>query len=116
MGLIEVEGMEFYSYHGHFAEEQIVGNHFIVDVQLEADCEPAAASDELDDALDYQKVYLIVKEEMAIPSKLLEHIANRILDRFEDDFDELERAAVKIRKMNPPMGGQIGSVSVTLYR
>jgi len=116
MGLIEIEGMEFYAYHGHFAEEQMVGNHFLVDVAMHADCDVASKSDDLKDVLDYQHVYRIVKEEMAIPSKLLERIAKRIIDRFYHSFDKVEKTTVKIRKMNPPMGGKMASVSVTLSK
>ena len=116
MGVIEIEGMEFYAYHGHFAEEQIVGNRFIVDLTLFTDCAKAAISDHLADALDYQGACLIVKEEMQIKSHLLEHVAGRILNRLFDSCELLERAKVKISKMNPPMGGQIDKVSVTLER
>jgi dihydroneopterin aldolase len=60
MGVIEIEGMEFYAYHGHFAVEQIVGNRFIVDLALNTDCSKAAKSDDLENALNYQNAYLIV--------------------------------------------------------
>lgn len=116
MGIIEIEGMEFYAYHGHFAEEQIVGNRFIVHLTLATDCEKAAQSDDLEDALNYQTLYLIVKEEMQIKSRLLENVAGRILDRLFNSFDGIENAKVKISKLNPPMGGQIEKVSVTLER
>ena len=116
MGIIEIEGMEFYAYHGHFAEEQIVGNRFIVHVTLVTDCEKAAKSDDLNDALNYQTIYLAVKEEMQIKSRLLENVAGRILDRLYSGFNGIEKAKVKISKLNPPMGGQIERVSVTLER
>jgi len=116
MGVIEIEGMEFYAYHGHFAEEQIVGNLFIVDLTLFTDCAKAAKSDNLTDALNYQSVYLIVKEEMQIKSHLLEHVAGRILDRLYDSFESIEKAKVKISKLNPPIGGQVEKVSITLGR
>ena len=116
MGVIEIEGMEFYAYHGHFAEEQVVGNRFIVDLTLFTDCSKAAQSDDLTDALDYQTVYMIVKEEMQIKSHLLENVAGRILNRLYDGYESIERAKVKISKLNPPMGGQIEKVSVTLER
>lgn len=114
MGVIEIEGMEFYAYHGHFPAEQVVGNRFIVDLTLFTDCSKAAKSDDLTDALNYQTVYLIVKEEMQIKSHLLEHVAGRILNRLENNFESIEKAKVKISKLNPPMGGQIEKVSVTL--
>ncbi len=116
MGVIEIEGMEFYAYHGHFAEEQIVGNRFIVDLTLITDCSKAAKSDDLTDALNYQSVYMIVKDEMQIKSHLLEHVAGRILNRLYECYGIIEKAKVKISKVNPPMGGQIEKVSITLER
>ena len=116
MGIIEIENMEFYAYHGHFEAEQIVGNKFEVYLHMETNCEPASKSDNLDDALDYQKAYELVKDEVLIPSKLLEHVGGRILERLYDEFDNLNKATIKISKMNPPMGGKIGKVSVALTR
>ena len=116
MGIIEIEGMEFYAYHGHFAADQLVGNRFIVDLKVKTECLKAAESDDLSDALDYQNVYRIVKEEMEIKSRLLENIAGRILNRLEKEYNSLEYVKIKISKLNPPMGGEIGKVSVTLER
>lgn len=116
MGIIRIEQMEFYSYHGHFEEERIVGNRFIVDLEMETDCSRAAATDKLDDALDYQRAYQLVREEMRIKSYMLEHIAGRILDSLFTHFPNLERATVKVAKLTPPMGGKIRSVSVELTR
>jgi len=116
MGVIEIEGMEFYAYHGHFAEEQIVGNRFTVDLTLYTDCSAAAQSDDLADALDYQAAYRIVKEAMQVKSHLLEHVAGRILKQLYENYDSIRKAKVKISKINPPMGGQIEKVSVTLER
>lgn len=116
MGIVAVNDMEFYSYHGHFQEEQLVGNHFRVHVWLEFDCTKASETDHLHDALDYQQVYALVKEEMEKPSKLLEHLGGRILDRFQASFPDVAEATVKIEKMNPPLGGKIKSVSVELSR
>ena len=116
MGIIRIEQMEFYSYHGHYEEERIVGNRFLVDLTMETDCGAAADSDRLQDALDYQKAYELVRDEMKEKSFLLENIARRILDTLFKNFDSLERAEVKVSKLNPPMGGKIRAVSVTLRR
>ncbi len=115
-GLIEIEGMEFHARHGHFDVEKIVGNRFLVDLKIKTDCSAAAKSDKLEDALDYQKAYQITKEEMSIPSDLLENVCQRILDRLYHAFPEIEEASVKVSKMNPPMGGQIEKVSLTLQQ
>ncbi|MCK5820320.1 MAG: dihydroneopterin aldolase [Bacteroidales bacterium] len=116
MGVIRIEQMEFYSYHGHYEEERIVGNRFLVDLMMETDCSAPAESDKLQDALDYQRAYELVRDEMKDKSFLLEHIAKRILDTLFTNFDSLEKAEVKVAKLNPPMGGKIRAVSVTLLR
>lgn len=116
MGLIRIEQMEFYSFHGCFEEERIVGNRFIVDLLMETEMSQACKTDRISDALNYQVAYDLVKAEMKTKSYLLEHIAGRILDALFNNFPELEKASVKVSKMNPPMGGKIGSVSVEISR
>ena len=116
MGQIQIENMEFYSFHGHFREEQIVGNKFIVDLTIETDMKVPAESDNLKDAVNYQRVYEIVKHQMELKSHLLEHIAGRILDAIYSEMEGINKATVKVSKMNPTMGGKIKSVSVILTR
>ena len=117
MGLIQIEGMEFYAYHGHFEEERIVGNDFIIDLTFETNLKPAAESDDIIDAVNYQEIYNIVKEEMKVKSALLENIADRIIDAIYVEFpDEVEYVKVKVSKMNPPLNGKIRNVSITMSR
>ena len=116
MSVIQIENMEFYAYHGHFREEQIVGNRFLVDLWIETDMSKPAKTDNLDDAVNYQVAYKLVRKEMEKKSNLLEHIAKRILDALFESLEGIEKAKVKISKMNPPVGGKIDSVSVSLGR
>ncbi len=117
MGLIEIENMEFYAYHGHYEEERIVGNRFLLNIKIETNTEKAELSDCIDDALNYQTVYSIIRKEMKQKSHLLENIAKRILDAIYSQFDEkIISSEIKVSKINPPMGGQIGQVSVSLKR
>jgi dihydroneopterin aldolase len=108
--------MEFYSFHGHFREERIVGNKFLVDLTIETDMTQPSASDNLKDAVNYQRVYEIVKLQMEMKSHLLEHIAGRILDAIYVEMTGIQKVTVKVSKLNPPMGGKIGSVSIVLSR
>jgi 7,8-dihydroneopterin aldolase/epimerase/oxygenase len=112
MAVIEIENMEFHAFHGCFKEEQIVGNQFLVSLALETNTQKAEISDDIADTVNYQLVYNLVKEEMAIPAHLLEHVARRIVDRICHQFPAIDKAQVKVCKMNPPMGGKIHSVSV----
>ncbi|MEG2276868.1 MAG: dihydroneopterin aldolase [Odoribacter sp.] len=116
IGIIEIEGMEFFAYHGCFEAEQIVGNKFIVYACLQYNCEQAASSDSIGDALSYQTAYEIIAHEMMKNSHLLEHVGQRILTALYHTFPQLKHAQIKISKMNPPLGGKILSTSVTLER
>ena len=116
MGVIRIEDMEFYAFHGHYHEEQIVGSHFMVDVTIETDTDRAGKSDELRDTLNYQSAYLIIKREMEKTSNLLEHIATRILDALYAELTGISKASVRVSKLNPVMGGRIGRVSVEVSR
>jgi 7,8-dihydroneopterin aldolase/epimerase/oxygenase len=113
---IDLEEMVFYAYHGCFKEEQMVGNRFLVNISLQTEVSVPMQSDRIQDALNYVKVYDAVKEEMMITSHLLEHVTGRIIKRLMNDFPAILHARVKVSKMNPPMGGQMQNVSVTLER
>ena len=97
-----------------FRRGETIGNYFIVDFAAETDMTAASESDNLDDALNYQVIYDIVKEEMAVPSNLLEHVAGRILRHFRRVFPEIASASVSISKLNPPLGGEVGASRVTM--
>ena len=117
MGKIVIEEMEFYAFHGHYQEEQIVGNRFLVDLEIETNLATAAESDKLEDAVNYQQAYQLIKNEMRLKkSNLLENIAKRILDALYEEMTGIEKATLRIRKMYPPMGGPIRSVGVTMSR
>lgn len=114
VGLIELEEMEFYAYHGCFKEEQVVGNRFLVNIALKTDCSIATETDNIHDALNYVSVYELTKEQIMQNSHLLEHLTKRIIDSIKSHFPQIEWLKVKVSKMNPPMGGQMKCVSLTL--
>lgn len=114
MTKILVEGIKLYAYHGCMKEEAVIGGNYIVDVCLEADLIKASKSDKLDETIDYVIVYEIVKKEMSVRSKLIEHVAKRILDRLKKKFPKTEYIEVKITKLNPPIEGEVEKVSVVV--
>ncbi len=114
MSTISIEGMEFFAYHGCFAEEQIIGTKFKIDLFLEVNTSKAEISDDLHDTVNYQTVYELIKAEMKIKSKLLESVGKRILDKIKLTFPEVEKSKIKIRKLNPPLGGKMEFVSIEL--
>ncbi len=110
---IEINDMEFYAHHGCFEEEQQIGTRFLVDLIMDTpDC-TAAFTDNLGDAVDYAQAYRLVAAQMEIPSKLIEHVAARILKAVTYEFD-LADCTVRISKMTPALGGKTGRSCVTL--
>jgi dihydroneopterin aldolase len=114
MGQIAIEGMEFFSYHGHFEEESVIGTRFVLDLYMDTDTAKAETSDHLQDTVNYLEVYQLVKEQMKTKSYLIEHVARRILTAVKAAYPEVVKARLKLRKMNPPLGGQIASVSIEI--
>ncbi|MCP4443365.1 MAG: dihydroneopterin aldolase [Aureispira sp.] len=114
MGLIAIEGMHFYAYHGFYQEEQLIGGNYIVDVLIETDFDDAAYEDNLDHTVNYETIYRITKVEMQKNSKLIESIGQRIIDRIKSIFDTVEGITVKITKKNPPLGARVDQAYIEL--
>ena len=102
---IELCSLNFYSHHGVLPHEQLLGNTFTVDITLEADISHAIETDELGGTINYAEVYEVVKQEMNIPSQLLEHICGRIGTALLHRFHTLLRVKVRVVKHNPPIEG-----------
>lgn len=116
MAKIRLERMVFYAYHGCFAEEQKIGTHFYVDMELEVDTQKSQKTDDLNDTVNYLTVYQTVKKEMETPSKLLENVCERIANTVMDNFEPITRLSVKVSKLNPPLGGKLDAVSVEIEK
>ena len=113
-GLLELKGMRFHAFHGCLPQERVNGGEYVVDFSVRMDVGRAAQSDELGDALDYSKVYAIVREQMEIPSNLIESVAGRIAASIRAAFPELPPFTVKLTKLAPPVGGVCEGASITL--
>ncbi|MBF90941.1 MAG: dihydroneopterin aldolase [Flavobacteriales bacterium] len=115
MGVITVSGIKLYAFHGCMQEEAKIGSDYEVDVVLECDFSEAAMSDDLTQTVNYVAVNKIVTEEMAIRSKLLEHVAQRIITKLADNHPEIVSMEVSVAKLNPPIDGNVDRVVVTEF-
>ena len=114
MATIAINDMRFYAHHGCFEQERVIGTNFRVDLVFETDTRRAEETDNIADTVSYLDVYQVVKREMAQPSNLLEHVARRIGEGVRQEFPAVTTVRVKVSKLNPPLGGQMDSVSVEL--
>ena len=109
---IYLRNVRFHAFHGVLPQEGIVGNDYLVNLVLDYDFSSAMQTDELQGTLNYAEVYQKVREEMAVPSKLLEHVAGRIAHRLFSDFPEIQKLQLSITKVNPPMGADSDGAGV----
>jgi dihydroneopterin aldolase len=117
MNKISIEGMVFFANHGFYEEENKIGGKFAVDITFETLFKPEATQeDNLEGTVNYEKVYAIVQEEMKITSKLLEHLAQRIMDRLYLQFNDISNIRLKVSKLSPPLGGEVKAVSILLEK
>lgn len=114
MGIIRLTNIRVYAHHGCLEEETLIGSDYRVDLSVKTNLKTSAKSDNLDDTVDYVLLNRIVKEEMQIPSKLLEHVAQRILDRIFTSSSTVKQARINVSKLNPPIGGDVEAVSVIM--
>ena len=116
MGVIQVNNIKLYAYHGCLDEEAKIGSEYRVDVAVKVNLKKSSKTDELTDTVDYVHLNHIVKEEMAIRSKLLEEVAQRILDRFFKELSMVKKAKIAVAKINPPIGGNVEEVVVIITK
>jgi len=116
LGIIKIKNIRVYAYHGCLVEEGKIGSDYRVDLEVKADLKKSAETDQLSDTVDYVHLNRIVKEEMAVRTKLLETVANSILERILDELGLVTWARVKVSKLNPPIGGNVEMVSVIMKR
>lgn len=112
--IIEVNDIKLYAFHGCLPEEEKVGGHYSVDVKITTDFTLSTQSDDLSDTVDYVLVNKIVKEEMAIRSKLIEHVGQRIVNRIKKEAKGIDTLLVKIIKHTPPINGDVANVAIII--
>ena len=113
MGLITVEGIRVFAYHGHLPEEAVLGGHFIINVWVTADTIEVEKTDDLNHTVDYVRVIEIVKEQMTNRSNMIERPAKRIVDAILL-LQTVQKVKVEIEKIQPPIDAVFDKISVTI--
>jgi dihydroneopterin aldolase len=116
MSKIYLEDVRIYAYHGVLPEENIIGTHYILNVELHTDLWKAAESDDLNDTISYADINDILHKEMKIKSQLLEHVAGRMISKIRDSFPQIDYIKLKITKTAPPMEGEMKGASIELEK
>lgn len=108
--------MEFHAFHGCLEHETKIGNTYLVSLSMNLDTSKAGDTDQLEDTLNYQEVYDVIRREMEIPSKLIEHAGQRLIDAVFADFEQINELKLTLTKLNPPLGAKVESVSIEISK
>lgn len=114
--MIKLTNIRTFSYHGCLEEEAKIGSNYRVDLTVKTNLKPSAQTDELHDTVDYVDLNRIVVEEMAIRAKLLEHVAQRIIDRVLIELLPVLKIKIEVTKLNPPIGGDVEGVTIHMKK
>ncbi|MET2983653.1 dihydroneopterin aldolase [Aureibaculum conchae] len=116
MGVIKIRNIRLYAYHGCLDEEGKIGSEYRVDLTVKTDLTKSAKTDNLADTVDYVHLNKIVKQEMVVRTKLLETVADKILMKIIKEIPIVKKATVEVSKLNPPIGGNVASVTIKMSR
>ncbi|MBP5742460.1 MAG: dihydroneopterin aldolase [Paludibacteraceae bacterium] len=111
---ITLQNIRIYAHHGLFEEEQEIGCQYEVNITVRFDGTKAETDDDINGTINYQEIYDVVKEEMMKRSKLIEHVARRIIDSLNARFPQIKYAEVALSKINPPITGDVEKATVRL--
>ena len=112
---IHLKGLKLFAFHGVLPQENKVGAEYTLNLRLKTDFSRASQTDDLNYTINYAEVFEAVKEEMKIPSQLLEHVIQRIAGRLFHDFPQITEIKIALFKQNPPMGADIDCAGVEMH-
>lgn len=112
---IYLKEIRCYAYHGVAPQENLIGNEYVIDLKLKVDISRASQTDDVEDTVSYADVHELVKTEMAISSKLLEHVGGRIATKLFEVFPTIEEIKLRLSKRNPPMGADIDAAGIEIH-
>jgi dihydroneopterin aldolase len=114
MAIISLEGVKIFARHGFYEEETILGNEFVIDLFVDTPIEEAAEEDDLFKSVNYETLFYLCKLEMKEPAKLIETVAQRIVDRIEEHFENIDGVRLKLNKLHPPLDGRVEKASIEI--
>ena len=115
--ILRIKNASFYAYHGALKEEQHIGGKFEADVDIHTDFSKAVINDDLEQTVNYEKVYKFINS--IIHEKkyyLIETLATIIADELLMQFPNIQKVCVRVRKNSVPVGGLIDCVEAEVIK
>lgn len=109
---VALEDVKCFAYHGYYPEEQLTGGQFVVGISVTFI--HSGDTEDLTRTVNYEVLNSIVVSEMKHTQKMLESVVRNMINRVVENFPFISSASVGIKKLNPPMEGQVGHSFVNL--
>jgi dihydroneopterin aldolase len=116
MDYIILENIRIHAKHGCLQEENILGATYEITVKIGLDLDTASRTGDINDTVNYAGIYKLIREEMQIPSKILEQVAGRMANRILEASELIRELELRLSKLNPPLPGQVGRSTIVLKR
>lgn len=114
---IILKDLGFYGYHGVYAEEASLGQRFFIDIELGADLSVPARTDRLSTGISYADIYDVIKTGFeSRRMKLLEAVAQNIVDAIFEAFQGVDWVIIRLRKPEAPIAMVRGEAAIELHR
>jgi dihydroneopterin aldolase len=110
---VALNDVKCFAYHGFYLEEQLTGTEFLVSVEVTF-VPTGGDTEDLDRTVNYEVINTIIQEEMANTKKMLESVVKLMLNRVISTYPFLSTAKAAVKKMHPPMPGEINHSFVQL--
>lgn len=111
---VHLNKIKIFARHGVLPQEQLTGAYFYVSLKIGYDFSEAMQTDNLEGTISYADIFEIVRQEMAVSSKLLEHVGGRIANRIKNEFPQITSIELTIDKENPPMGAECLATGINI--
>jgi dihydroneopterin aldolase len=111
---VALHGAEFFARHGFYPEEQLLGSKFLVDISVGFMPTGELNEDNLANTVNYEQLYAIVARQMQQARKLIETLAQGIIDEVKKQYPYIIIITVSIKKLNPPLKGKVAHSSVCI--
>lgn len=117
MDQIVIQDLEVYAKHGVYAEENILGQQFLVSLTMDIDLSKPGQTDKIEDSVDYGKICYYVTEFMQQHTfHLIEAVAEKLAEKLLLQYSKIQKIRIQVKKPWAPIGLPVNNVSVAVER
>ncbi|MDI7863896.1 dihydroneopterin aldolase [Rhizobiaceae bacterium n13] len=112
---INLKNCAFFARHGVMDEEEVLGQRFFVDAELDVEPGEALENDSIASTVDYGVAFVVIEKIVTGNRRfLIEALALEVAKALCERFSQIRRAKITVRKPSAPVPGVLDYVQVTV--